>query len=153
MRAPVSENGQMILVYKGHRFAPEIISEAVWLYHRFTLSLRGVEDLLAERDIIVSYEAIRFLSVHGRVQNLFRVGRGHLKAVYHRLAAPLPPSLPPMGYQTNLMVYGPGGYRCLDFTRVGARLNFVDRGDDLDPPDLGKSDRWRLGASLVSFVG
>ena len=53
-----------------------------------------------------------------------------------------------MGYQTNLMVYGPGGYRFLDFTRVGARLNFVDRGDDLDPPDLGKSDRWRLGASL-----
>ena len=60
--------------------------------------------------------------------------------------------MPPMGYQTNLMVYGPGGYRFLDFTRVGARLNFVDRGGDLDPPDLavlGKSDRWRLAASLV----
>ena len=40
----------------------------------------------------------------------------------------------------------------LNFTRVGAPLNFVDRGDDLDPPDLavlGKSDRWRLAASLV----
>ena len=45
--------------YKGHRFPPEIISHAVWLYHRFTLSLRDVEDLLSERGITVSYEAIR----------------------------------------------------------------------------------------------
>ena len=46
--------------YRGHRFPAEIISHAVWLYHRFTLSLRDVEDLLAERGIMVSYEAIRF---------------------------------------------------------------------------------------------
>jgi putative transposase len=46
--------------YKGHRFPPEIISHAVWLYHRFTLSFRDVEDLLAERGITVSYEAIRY---------------------------------------------------------------------------------------------
>jgi putative transposase len=45
---------------RGHRFPPEIISQAVWLYHRFTLSFRDVEDLLAEREILVSYEAIRF---------------------------------------------------------------------------------------------
>ena len=45
---------------KGHRFPPEIISHAVWLYHRFTLSFRDVEDLLAERGITVSYEAMRF---------------------------------------------------------------------------------------------
>ena len=45
--------------YRGHRFPPEIISHAVWLYHRFTLSLRDVEDLLFERGITVSYEAIR----------------------------------------------------------------------------------------------
>jgi transposase-like protein len=45
--------------YKGHRFPPEIISHAVWLYHRFTLSFRDVEDLLAERGITVSYGAIR----------------------------------------------------------------------------------------------
>ena len=42
-----------------HRFPPEIISHAVWLYHRFCLSFRDVEDLLAERGVIVSYEAIR----------------------------------------------------------------------------------------------
>jgi putative transposase len=46
--------------YKGHRFPPEIISHAVWLYHRFTLSFCDVEDLLAERGITVSYEAIRY---------------------------------------------------------------------------------------------
>ena len=45
--------------YRGHRFPPEIISHAVWLYHRFCLSLRDVEDLLAERGIMVTYEAIR----------------------------------------------------------------------------------------------
>src|SRR4051794_33709447 len=45
--------------YHGHRFPPEIISYAVWVYHRFCLSFRDVEDLLAERGITVSYEAIR----------------------------------------------------------------------------------------------
>jgi len=45
--------------YHRHRFPPEIISHAVWLYYRFCLSFRDVEDLLAERGVIVSYEAIR----------------------------------------------------------------------------------------------
>jgi len=38
--------------YHGHRFPPEIIGYAVWVYHRFCLSFRDVEDLLAERGII-----------------------------------------------------------------------------------------------------
>ena len=46
--------------YKRHRFAPDIISHAVWLYYRFNLSHRDIEDLLAERGITVSREAIRF---------------------------------------------------------------------------------------------
>ena len=45
--------------YKRHRFPPDVISYAVWLYHRFNLSNRDVEDLLAERGISVSYETIR----------------------------------------------------------------------------------------------
>ena len=45
--------------YYGHRFPAEIISHAVWLYHRFCLSFRDVEDLLAERCIVVTYETIR----------------------------------------------------------------------------------------------
>ena len=42
-----------------HRFPAEIISHAVWLYHVFSLSLRDVELILAERGIIVSYETVR----------------------------------------------------------------------------------------------
>ena len=45
--------------YSGYRFPPEIIQQATWLYLRFTLSLRDVEDLLAERGISVSYETVR----------------------------------------------------------------------------------------------
>jgi putative transposase len=46
-------------LYKRHRFPPEIIQHAVWLYLRFNLSSRDIEDLLAERGIAVSYESIR----------------------------------------------------------------------------------------------
>ncbi len=45
--------------YKRHRFPPDIISYAVWLYFRFNLSHRDIEDILAERGIMVSREAIR----------------------------------------------------------------------------------------------
>ena len=45
--------------YHGFRYPPEIIGHSVWLYHRFCLSLRDVEELMAERGIKVSYESIR----------------------------------------------------------------------------------------------
>ena len=45
--------------YKGQRFPQEIISHAIWLYYRLSLSYRDVEELLAERRIIVTYETIR----------------------------------------------------------------------------------------------
>jgi hypothetical protein len=45
--------------YKRHRFPPQIIAHAVWLYFRFPLSLRLVEEMLLERGIIVSYETVR----------------------------------------------------------------------------------------------
>jgi putative transposase len=48
--------------YSGYRFPSEIISYAIWAYHRFCLSFRNVEDLLAERGIIVSYETIPMVS-------------------------------------------------------------------------------------------
>jgi hypothetical protein len=50
--------------YAGYRFPPEIIQQAIWLYLRFTLSLRDVEDLLAERGIGVSYETVRRWANH-----------------------------------------------------------------------------------------
>ncbi len=45
--------------YRRHRFPPHIIQNAVWLYARFTLSYRDVEDLLAERGLDISYESVR----------------------------------------------------------------------------------------------
>lgn len=45
--------------YKRHRFPPAVIAHAVWLYYRFPLSLRLVEEMLLERGIVVSYETIR----------------------------------------------------------------------------------------------
>src|SRR6266481_5422118 len=47
------------LSYRRHRFPPVVIQHAVWLYLRFTLSYRDVEDLLAERDLDISYETVR----------------------------------------------------------------------------------------------
>jgi hypothetical protein len=44
--------------YGGYRFPPEIIQQAIWRYIRFTLSFRDVENLLAERGILVSYESV-----------------------------------------------------------------------------------------------
>jgi len=52
MNAPTNQ-------YKRHRFPPEIIQHAVWLYYRFNLSHRDIEDLLAVRGIVVSYESVR----------------------------------------------------------------------------------------------
>jgi putative transposase len=48
-----------IIRYPRYRFPRAIISHAVWLYYRFTMSFRDVEDLLAQRGITVSYESIR----------------------------------------------------------------------------------------------
>jgi putative transposase len=53
---PVTDNP---LSYAGYRFPPEVISYAVWLYYRFPLSLRMVEELLAARGIELTYETVR----------------------------------------------------------------------------------------------
>jgi len=50
---------QPVVRYKRHRFPPSVIAHAVWLYFRFSLSLRLVEEMLLERGIIISYETIR----------------------------------------------------------------------------------------------
>jgi putative transposase len=45
-------------LYKGHRYPVEIISHCVWLYHRFPLSLREVEEMMMARGVLVTYETI-----------------------------------------------------------------------------------------------
>ena len=72
--------------FKRHRFPPDVIRNAVWLYFRFSLSFRDVEEMLAERGIDASYETVRCWSLKfGRIfaQNLRRsrpkpTGRWHL---------------------------------------------------------------------------
>jgi putative transposase len=63
--------------YKRHRFPPDIISCAVWLYHRFNLSHRDIEDLLAERSITVSREAIRLWCIKFGALYARRLKRRH----------------------------------------------------------------------------
>jgi len=64
-------------LYKHHRFPPEIIQHAVWLYYRFNLSCRDIEDLLAERGITVSYESIRLWCIKFGSDYAKRLRRRH----------------------------------------------------------------------------
>jgi putative transposase len=70
--------------YKRHRFPPEIIQYAVWLYSRFNLSHRDIEDLLARRGILVTHESIRFWC------NKFGPHYAHRLHRRHRCAPQLP---------------------------------------------------------------
>lgn len=63
--------------YKRHRFLPDIIPYAVWLYYRFNVSHRDVEDLLAERGITVSYESIRLWCIKFGALYTRRLKRKH----------------------------------------------------------------------------
>ena len=63
--------------YAGHRFPPEVISHAVWLYFRFPLGLRMVEELLAARGITVSHETVR--------QWALEFGQGFTNGIRRRL--------------------------------------------------------------------
>jgi len=64
-------------MYKRHRFPPEIIQYVVWLYHRFNLSSRDIEDLMAERGIAVSYESIRLWCIKFGSKYAKRLRRQH----------------------------------------------------------------------------
>src|SRR5215510_14428588 len=66
--------------YRGYRFPPEIIAYAVWLYHRFCLSFRDVEELVAERGVNVSDEAVR--------QWCLKFGSSFTKELRHRQGRP-----------------------------------------------------------------
>jgi len=64
-------------IYKRHRFPSDIISYAVWLYYRFNLSHRDIEDLLAERGITVSHESIRLWCIKFGATYSRRLKRQH----------------------------------------------------------------------------
>src|SRR3954447_1610692 len=67
--------------YRRHRFPPVIIQHAVWLYLRFTLSYRDVEELLAERGLDISYETIRRWVLKGRGVGAQLVGHEHVRSM------------------------------------------------------------------------
>ena len=71
--------------YKGHRFPADIISHCVWLYFRFSLSFRDVEEMMAERGVVVSYETIReWCQKFGQsYAKRLRARRGHLGDRWH----------------------------------------------------------------------
>jgi len=71
--------------YKRHRFPPETIRLAVWLYFRFTTSLRDVEEMLAERGIDVSYETVRCWAnkFGSAIAANIRRARGRADSVWH----------------------------------------------------------------------
>jgi len=58
-------------VYRGYRFPPEVISHAVWLYHRFCLSFRDIEELLAERGVVWHLDEV-FVNIQGKLHLLWR---------------------------------------------------------------------------------
>ena len=83
--------------YKRHRLPPDIISCAVWLYYRFNLSHRDIEDLLAEQSHEATRvrergmrrfksvkQAQRFLGAHAAVYNLLNLGRHLVRAQHYR---------------------------------------------------------------------
>ncbi len=63
--------------YKRHRFPPDIIKYKVWLYYRFNLSCRDIEDLLAERGISVTHESIRLWCIKFGTKFARRLKRKH----------------------------------------------------------------------------
>jgi Transposase and inactivated derivatives len=67
---------------KGFRFPRSVISYAVWAYHRFNLSLRDVEDLLAERGVIVTHETIRDWVARFGPQMAAQIRRGRSQPAY-----------------------------------------------------------------------
>src|SRR5919106_1321958 len=84
--------------YKNHRFPPEIISHSVWLYFRFCLSYRDVEELLFARGIMVTYEATRKWCLKLMCQH--QAGRGGLG--YHRSLWAGDPSGGPVDFSHGL---------------------------------------------------
>ena len=66
--------------YAGHRYPTEIISHAVWLYFRFALSYRDIEELLAARGVILTYETIR--------QWCLKFGQPFANEIRHRQGRP-----------------------------------------------------------------
>ena len=99
-------------IYKRHRFPPDVISYAVWLWHRFNLSHRDIEELLAERGITVSHESIRLWCIKFATQFARRLRRKHAG-------------------------FGDRFYIDKVFVRIGGKLQYLWRAVDQDGDVVG----------------
>ncbi len=120
------------LSFKRHRFPPDVIRYAVWLYFRFTLSLRDVEELLAHRGIEVSYETIRCWTIKFGPQIA-----ANLRA---RRPAPSP------RWHLDEMVCNVGGRRMYLWRAVD------DRGEVLDMAMQPYRDAWTATKFLATLI-
>lgn len=104
-----------VLSYKRRRFPPKVIAHAVWLYYRFALSFRDIEEMLASRGVTVSFEAIRlwcakFGAEYARRlwQYRPRVGHGwHVDEVFLRIGGVIHyqwPAVDQNGQLVNILV-------------------------------------------------
>src|ERR1700719_3453944 len=100
--------------YAGYRFPPEVIHQAIWLYLRFTLIFRDVEDLLAERGIAVSYETVsRWVNHFGpMIGAQLRKRRPKPHATWHL-------------YEGHLKIDGRMAYLCRAVDAEGEVLNVL----------------------------
>ncbi|GAA2564499.1 hypothetical protein GCM10010398_61690 [Streptomyces fimbriatus] len=98
--------------HKGHRYPVEIIAHCVWPYHRFPLSFREVEELVFERGVLVSCEAVR--------RRCAKVGQGHANGLCHRGVRP-----------------GDKGHLDEAFVRINGELKYLWRAVDADGNVLG----------------
>lgn len=116
------------LSFKHHRPNPDVIRQSVWLYYRFSLSLRDVEEILAERGVDASYEAIR--------RWCLKFGRQIAGNLKRRRPAPSP------RWHLDEMV-----------SRIGGRHMYVWRAVDDEGEVLGTSvQRRRDAATATSFL-
>jgi putative transposase len=123
--------------YAGHRYPAEIISHAVWMYFRFTLSFRDVEELLASRGAIVSHEAIR--------QWALKFGQAYANSLRRRQ--------PRRGDKWHLdevvlTMNGKHHYRWRAVIRTGTRLTFWFNPDVTGTPPSASSASCSRGCAM-----
>jgi hypothetical protein len=113
--------------YKNHRFPGEIISHGVWLYYRFPLSYRDVEEILLERGVDVTHEAIR--------QWCLKFGQDYANQLKHRRAQP-------------------GDKWHLDevFLTINGQRHYLWRAVDQDLRELGRNYRDKAGGLSAGAV-
>ncbi|MGK0172303.1 MAG: hypothetical protein ACI9W2_004037 [Gammaproteobacteria bacterium] len=141
--------------YRRHRFPPEIIAHAVFVYHRFALRFGDVEDLLAERGVTASYETIRVWCAHfgGKFANRLqkRQPSGGRSLVFRRDAAPRSRRRlqAPRFFEIFCPCHPPGNWISIAFRSFGLRITVAQFGR-LPEPITITITHWQWLSRIVS---